>query len=68
MLVTLLSGYAEVESDSNDDEVERRLIPNEADFLLSYSTVPGYASFRHTTTGSCYISELTELLDQHSHE
>lgn len=33
-------------------------IPNEADFLLGLSTVPGYVSFRHRREGSWYIQSL----------
>ncbi|XP_045431387.1 caspase-10 isoform X2 [Pipistrellus kuhlii] len=33
-------------------------VPNEADFLLGLSTVPGYVSFRHRREGSWYIQSL----------
>ncbi|XP_078700543.1 caspase-8-like [Branchiostoma floridae x Branchiostoma belcheri] len=38
-------------------------IPNEADFLLSYSTIPGYVSYRSKTQGSWFITKLVETLD-----
>ncbi|XP_077861597.1 caspase-3-like [Saccoglossus kowalevskii] len=34
--------------------------PTEADFCLSYSTVPGYVSWRSTTEGSYYINILVK--------
>lgn len=39
-------------------------VPNEADFLLSYSTVPGYYSWRNSTNGSWYIQGLVHVLDK----
>nr|APY24037.1 caspase 8 [Corbicula fluminea] len=41
------------------------MIPNEADFLLGYATVPGYVSFRSRNHGSWYIRKLCELLDKY---
>nr|ADB80148.1 caspase-8 [Branchiostoma floridae] len=38
-------------------------IPNEADFLLSYSTIPGYVSYRSKTYGSWFVTKLVEILD-----
>lgn len=40
-------------------------IPNHADFLIAYSTVPGYFSWRNTTRGSWFIQALTEELAEH---
>lgn len=37
-------------------------IPIHADFLISYSTVPGYYSWRNTTRGSWFIQALAEEL------
>lgn len=49
-----------------EDELETdspgQLIPNEADFLLGYATVPGFVSYRSKTRGSWYITKLTEML------
>ncbi|KAK7490357.1 hypothetical protein BaRGS_00018336 [Batillaria attramentaria] len=47
---------------------QEKLIPGEADFLLAYSTVPGYVSFRDKTNGSHYIDKLVEILKKHAHE
>lgn len=40
-------------------------IPNEADFIISYSTVPGYYSWRNSTYGSWYIQALVSILDEY---
>ncbi|XP_038062569.1 caspase-8-like [Patiria miniata] len=42
-------------------------IPNEADFLLSYSTVAGYVSYRDSAQGSWYVNALVdELSNDHN--
>jgi hypothetical protein len=38
----------------------RELIPDEADFLLGYATVPGYVSYRSRSQGSWYINKLSQ--------
>lgn len=40
-------------------------IPNEADFIVSYSTVPGYYSWRNSANGSWYVQALVLLLDKY---
>lgn len=48
-----------------DIEAEEEIrIPNEADFLVSYSTVPGYYSWRNSVNGSWYVQALVAILDQ----
>ncbi|XP_078583929.1 LOW QUALITY PROTEIN: uncharacterized protein LOC144866438 [Branchiostoma floridae x Branchiostoma japonicum] len=42
---------------------QETMIPKEADFLLSYSTIPGYVSYRSKTQGSWFVSKLVETLD-----
>ncbi|XP_070569699.1 uncharacterized protein [Ptychodera flava] len=44
------------------------LIPNEADFVIGYSTVPGHVSYRNTEQGSYYIKTLVNQLQQLSDE
>lgn len=70
----LISG-GEIERDGpqpvpeNDLAVDNRvkeMIPNEADFLLGYATVPGYVSFRSRNHGSWYIRKLCELLEKYA--
>lgn len=36
------------------------IVPIFSDFLLAYSTIPGYCSFRHPDEGSLYIQSLCE--------
>lgn len=43
-------------------------IPNQADFLIAYSTIPGYYSWRNTTRGSWFMQALClELRDNAYH-
>ncbi|XP_053385490.1 caspase-8-like [Mercenaria mercenaria] len=51
---------------STDQGDSKEMIPNEADFLLGYATVPGYVSFRSRNHGSWYIRKLCELLEKYS--
>ncbi|XP_038048731.1 caspase-8-like isoform X2 [Patiria miniata] len=39
--------------------------PNEADFLLSYATVPGYVSYRSKSEGSWYVNALVDQINKH---
>lgn len=41
-------------------------IPNFADFVISYSTVPGFYSWRNTSQGSWFIQALTEIFGKYS--
>ena len=34
-------------------------IPNHADFLIAYSTIPGFYSWRNTTAGSWFVQVST---------
>ncbi|KAL3865214.1 hypothetical protein ACJMK2_006830 [Sinanodonta woodiana] len=45
-----------------------KLIPNEADFLLGYSTVSGYISYRAVGEGSLYIDKLVDMLNRYHKE
>lgn len=48
---------------------ERDIIPNQADMLMAYSTVSGYASFRNPTYGSRFVRCLVEVFQEKaSHE
>ncbi|KAK7475760.1 hypothetical protein BaRGS_00032981, partial [Batillaria attramentaria] len=60
-------GHLELQADAKERD-RLRLIPNEADFLVSYATVPGYVSWRNTREGSWFIGKLTELLDNYGHD
>lgn len=46
----------------------RELIPDEADFLLGYATVPGYVSYRSRSQGSWYINKLAQNLDKFAYQ
>ncbi|KAF5291193.1 hypothetical protein FQA39_LY14435 [Lamprigera yunnana] len=41
-------------------------IPTNADFLIAYSTIPGYYSWRNTSKGSWFIQALCIELDENS--
>lgn len=56
--------YPSMEADATGET--EKLIPGEGDFLLAYSTVPGYKSFRDTEDGSFFISKLTEMLNTYA--
>ena len=49
--------------ETDAEAVQQELIPNEADFLFAYSTVPGFVSYRDGNTGSYFIQELTTRLN-----
>ena len=40
-------------------------IPMEADFLIAYSTVAGYYSWRNSQNGSWFIQSLCQVLNEH---
>lgn len=48
--------------DSNASDVR---IPQWADFLMAYSTVPGFYSWRNTTNGSWFIQAFVTALAEH---
>lgn len=50
------------ETDSN--ATQSYSIPVHADFLIAYSTVPGYYSWRNTTKGSWFMQSLCAELDE----
>ena len=39
-------------------------VPEEADFLYVYSTVPGYYSWRNTAKGSWFVQSLTKVFGE----
>ena len=43
------------------DGIERPCVTHESDFLIAHSTVWGYKSFRHTETGSWFVTTLREI-------
>ncbi|XP_070570552.1 caspase-8-like isoform X2 [Ptychodera flava] len=59
---TAQRGATQLETDS-ENEQPADTIPNEADFLLGYATVPGFVSYRSKSQGSWYITKLVECID-----
>ena len=47
---------------ATDGDVVSYKIPTHADFLLCFSTVPGYYSWRNTTNGSWFVQALAHCL------
>lgn len=57
------SGTTLIQTDSgNSIEIDYK-IPNHADFLIAYSTIPGFYSWRNTTKGSWFMQALCKELD-----
>ena len=54
-------GSCPVEADGR----ERPCVTLESDFLVAHSTVRGYKSFRHTETGSWFVTKLREMFEQY---
>ncbi|EFX71181.1 hypothetical protein DAPPUDRAFT_309162 [Daphnia pulex] len=48
-----------------DSVVEEYSIPTLADFMIAYSTVPGYASWRNTENGSWFIQSLCHIFKEY---
>ncbi|XP_018616163.2 caspase-9 [Scleropages formosus] len=52
---------------STSDEIDARVtLPTPSDILVSYSTFPGYVSWRGTQTGSWYIEILDRVLEENA--
>ena len=50
------------------DGIERPCVTHESDFLIAHSTVWGYKSFRHTETGSWFVTTLRETFEKCKYE
>lgn len=48
-----------------EQEMQVHKIPSEADFLIAYSVVAGYFSWRNSANGSWFIQALSEVLAKH---
>ncbi|KAK8733635.1 hypothetical protein OTU49_006399 [Cherax quadricarinatus] len=53
-------------SDETDSGYLSYKIPNTADYLICWSTVPGHYSWRNTTNGSWFIQSLVHVLNRDS--
>ncbi|XP_028663556.1 caspase-9 [Erpetoichthys calabaricus] len=51
---------------SCDEPDARTSLPNSSDILVSYSTFPGYVSWRDTSTGSWYVETLDAVLEEYA--
>lgn len=49
------------------DPTGRLMIPDEADYILGYATVPGYVSYRSRSQGSWFINKLVDMLDKYAY-
>ncbi|XP_017865459.1 PREDICTED: caspase-1 [Drosophila arizonae] len=56
------------ETETDGDSSTSYKIPTHADFLFSYSTIPGYFSWRNTDNGSWYIQSLIKELNENGKE
>jgi len=52
-------GYTETDSSASYK------IPSHADFLIAYSTIPGFYSWRNTTAGSWFVQSVCHVLQRH---
>uniref|UniRef100_A0A336MXM6 CSON002720 protein n=1 Tax=Culicoides sonorensis TaxID=179676 RepID=A0A336MXM6_CULSO len=60
--ITMLPDRTETDSGSTGLSYK---IPIHADFLIAYSTIPGFYSWRNTTKGSWFMQSLCYELNQH---
>jgi len=60
---TKLVRVSRTEVDSNPQSYR---IPNHADFLIVFSTVPGFYSWRNTTNGSWFIQSICSVLNKYA--
>ncbi|XP_016120567.1 caspase-9-like, partial [Sinocyclocheilus grahami] len=52
---------------STSDELDARAtLPTPSDILVSYSTFPGYVSWRDTQAGSWYVKNLDRVLEENA--
>ncbi|XP_067051379.1 caspase-9-like isoform X2 [Acropora muricata] len=52
----------------SDSTLSRSRLPKESDFLLAYSSVPGYVSFRMPDSGSFFIQTLVDVFEKKHHK
>ena len=48
------------------DGLKEVILPSQSDFLLSFSTVEGYVSWRNKTYCSWYVSDLVEVFTKNA--
>lgn len=60
-------GVSVIGADSLDSAAYLK-IPNHADFLIAYSTLPGFYSWRNTQEGSWFMQAVIRVLSDYHHE
>lgn len=55
-------------TETDSPESNHFKIPSMADFLLAYSTIPGFYSWRNTKQGTWYIQKLSQVLHEDAYE
>ena len=73
MFDTPSTGFEEIDgykpmivTEDNIDGLKKILLPEQSDFLLSFSTVEGYVSWRNSVYGSWYVKALVEVFTEFS--
>ena len=65
-----VKGYEETDSfpqtNETADGLKEGILPSQSDFLLSFSTVEGYVSWRSTKYGSWYVRDLVEVFTENA--
>jgi len=61
-------GVPVIGADSLDSAATYFKIPTHADFLIAYSTLPGFYSWRNTQDGSWFMQALVRVLNDYHHE
>ncbi|NWZ16599.1 CASP9 protein, partial [Agelaius phoeniceus] len=56
-----------VSSDNVDEPDAIASLPTPSDILVSYSTFPGFVSWREKSSGSWYVETLDSVLEQYAH-
>ncbi|NXI78026.1 CASP9 protein, partial [Rhipidura dahli] len=57
----------QVPSDNMDEPDAIACLPTPGDILVSYSTFPGFVSWREKSSGSWYVEMLDSVLEQYAH-
>jgi hypothetical protein len=61
-------GVRVVAQEALDSTTSYFKIPNHADFLIAYSTLPGFFSWRNTQDGSWFMQSLIRVLSEYHHD
>ena len=62
------SALSEAVTSSFEDALDastRQTLPSEADFLIAYSVVPGYYSWRNSTNGSWFMQAVIDIFNKY---